>query len=102
MHTLQGASERLLTELAELAAEIVLERLGDVRAVSPYLSVSEAADYLRCDRQRIYDLCSSRRLSKLKDGSRVLLRRDELDALIGVASVLPPASQSGMTSGVAA
>jgi excisionase family DNA binding protein len=40
-----------------------------------HLSVGEAAEYLACDKQRIYDLLSSHRLTKLKDGSRVLLLR---------------------------
>jgi excisionase family DNA binding protein len=52
------------------------------------VKADEAAEYLRCDRQRIYDLVSSRRLTKLKDGSRVLLFRAELDEY--VASSLPP------------
>src|SRR3954453_7476972 len=99
-----GASERLLAELAEAvaerAAELVLERLGQPAEVgsSPYLNVGEAAAYLRCERQRIYDLLSSRRLTKLKDGSRVLVLRAELDALIGVAPVLPPTPQTLMAA----
>jgi excisionase family DNA binding protein len=65
--------------IAERAA-LVLERLADRSSpASPYLNVDEAAEYLRCDRQRFYDLLSARRLSKLKDGSRVLLLRAELD-----------------------
>ena len=76
--------------VAERAAELVLERFSDPKPASPYLNVAEAADYLRCDRQRIYDLLSSRRLTKLKDGSRVLLWRAELDDL--VASALPSPS----------
>jgi excisionase family DNA binding protein len=71
----------------------VLEELGTA-AQSPYLSVTEAAEYLRCSPQRIYDLLSSRRLSKLKDGSRVLLLRAELDEHIqGVARLLPPGQE---------
>jgi excisionase family DNA binding protein len=47
---------------------------------SPYLTVAQAAEYLQASRQRIYDLLSARRLPKYKDGSRVLIRRDDLDA----------------------
>jgi excisionase family DNA binding protein len=65
-----GFIEAFAARVAELLA---------TPTVSPYLTVDEAAEYLRCSRQRVYDLLSSRRLSKLKDGSRVLLRRDELD-----------------------
>ena len=46
---------------------------------SPYLTVVEAADYLRCHRQRIDDLLSQHRLTRIKDGSRTLVRRDEIE-----------------------
>jgi len=49
---------------------------------SPYLTVAEAADYLRASRQRVYDLLSSRRLSRRKDGARVLISRAELDTYL--------------------
>jgi excisionase family DNA binding protein len=48
-------------------------------AASPYMTVAEAATYIRANPQRIYDLVSSRRLPKHKDGSRVLILRSELD-----------------------
>ena len=48
-------------------------------AASPYMTVAEAAAYIRASPQRIYDLLSSRRLPKHKDGSRVLILRSELD-----------------------
>jgi hypothetical protein len=44
--------------LAELAAN---DRFPAQGTRSPYLSVDEAADYLRCSRQRIDDLLSQRR-----------------------------------------
>lgn len=66
-------------ELVEAIAERVAERLGAGAAPSPLLTVDEAADYLRCGRKRIYDLTSQRRIAHLKDGSRTLIRRDELD-----------------------
>ncbi len=50
--------------------------------VSPYLSVTEAASYLCCSRQRIYDLVSARQLPVLKEGKRSLFRREHLDALV--------------------
>jgi excisionase family DNA binding protein len=87
----------LVELVAERAVELVLERLESAMADrSPYLNVEEAADYLRCDRQRIYDLFSSRRLTKHKDGSRVLVLRSECDEL--VAPALPPAAVSRMTA----
>jgi excisionase family DNA binding protein len=48
-------------------------------AASPYMTVAEAAAYIRANPQRIYDLVSSRRLPKHKDGSRLLILRSELD-----------------------
>lgn len=50
---------------------------------SPFLTVAEAAVYLRASRQRVYDLLSSRRLPKYRDGARVLIRRADLDAYLG-------------------
>ena len=77
----------VLDALEALVAEKVAERLRVVGAErmaerhrSGFLSVQEAADLLRCDRQRVYDLLSSGRLTRLKDGSRVLIRRAEIEA----------------------
>lgn len=62
--------------------ERVLERFRPEPATSPYLTAAEAAEYLRCSRQRIYDLSSAGRLNPLKEGRRSLYMRDELDALL--------------------
>ena len=73
--------EALIEE--RVAAEI--ERrlaIANGAAQSPYLSVLEAADFLRCSRQRVDDLLSQRRLRRFKDGARTLIRRDELEAYI--------------------
>lgn len=69
--------------IAQRAAEIVLATIGRPAPATPYMTVAEAADYLRCSRQRIYDLRSSGRLSRLGDGGRALVAREELDALVG-------------------
>jgi excisionase family DNA binding protein len=50
---------------------------------SPFLTVAEAAVYLRASRQRVYDLLSSRRLPRHRDGARVLVRRADLEAYVG-------------------
>jgi len=50
----------------------------DEHSTAPYLSVPEAAEYLRAKPQRVYDLLSSGRLARHKDGSRVLISRAEL------------------------
>jgi len=51
-------------------------------STSPYMTVAEAADYLRCRRQRVDDLLSSRRLTRHKDGSRTLVARREIEAYV--------------------
>jgi excisionase family DNA binding protein len=51
-------------------------------AQSPYMTPDEAAAYIGAERQRVYDLCSDGRLRRYRDGSRLLVRRDELDAYL--------------------
>lgn len=50
--------------------------------VSPWLDVDQAADYLRCKPQRIYDLVAAGELRPAKDGRRSLFRREWLDAYL--------------------
>ena len=69
-------------ELVDEIAGRVLNILQARQAGSPYMSVDEAADYMRCKPQRVYDLLSARRLTRMKDGSRVLVKRDEIDAYL--------------------
>ena len=71
----------LVEAIAQRAATLVAER-QDAGEAPPYLSVEEAADYLRCKPKRVYDLCSQRRIPFVKDGSRTLLRRVDLDAYL--------------------
>jgi excisionase family DNA binding protein len=73
--------EALAEWLRPLVAELVREELArrPREVASPFLSVAEAADYLRCERQRIYDLVSDGRLARHKDGSRVLIARADLE-----------------------
>ena len=75
-------TEAQITELVERAAELVRERAA---GPGEWLTVDEAAAYARCSRQRIYDLRSAGRLPKTGDGSRVLVRRSDLDAYLGGA-----------------
>jgi excisionase family DNA binding protein len=49
---------------------------------SPFLTIREAAELLRCPRQRVDDLLSARRLERVKDGARTLIRRSDLDAYL--------------------
>ncbi len=59
-------------------AEKLAPRLRPV-AASPWLTVDEAADRLRCKPQRIYDLVHDGRLQPGRDGRRLLFHRDHLD-----------------------
>src|SRR5690348_4322810 len=51
-------------------------------ATSPWLTASEAAEYLRCPLSRIRKLTMTRDLPCEHDGRRVLYNRDDLDAYI--------------------
>lgn len=104
-----GVLADLVEGVAHRAAAIVLEELdrrepAAASTVSEFVSVMEAAEILRADRQRVYDLLSRGKLRRWKDGSRTLIRRDELLAYIagGVAPVLPTPSRDRMGSGAAA
>lgn len=72
----------LVHKLALMVKADVIRELKIERKASPYLTVGEAAAYLRCSPQRIYDLCCARKLTPHKDGSRSLFRRDDLDAVL--------------------
>ena len=69
----------LVERIAERAAELLEER---TTAAGEWLSLEEAAAYARCKPQRIYDLRSCGRLPRTGDGSRVLVRRSDLDAYL--------------------
>ena len=76
-----SAIEALALRLAEHLKENVTSAPA-AQGASPYLNVAEAADYLRCSEQRIYDLTSARQLPVSKEGTRSLYRREHLDALV--------------------
>jgi excisionase family DNA binding protein len=98
---LDAALSALAPTIAEQVAALLFERVAEhVGARSPWLSVAEAAEYLRCSPKRIYDLTGQSRLPAHKDGSRLLLRRDELDAYLNAAATpLPPARDSALRAG---
>jgi excisionase family DNA binding protein len=70
-----------LDQLAELLAPRLPDRAD--AAPSPWLDVAEAAAYLRCKPQRIYDLRHAGSLAAHRDGRRLLFHRDDLDAHLG-------------------
>jgi excisionase family DNA binding protein len=75
-----------LEALAERVAAITNDSTGSLTQPEPWLNVDQAADYLACARQRIYNLVSQRRLRHAKDGSRVLFRRQWLDDYLEASS----------------
>lgn len=70
----------LVEQVAERAAEIVAA--ANPVTASPYMTVDQAAEYMACKPKRIYNLCSQHRIDFFKDGSRTLLRREDLDAYL--------------------
>jgi excisionase family DNA binding protein len=83
---MQSLAPGVVEALEELVDERVRDRLdGVARACETepvWLSVVEAAELLRCKRQRIDDLLSQGRLSRYKDGSRTLLSRAEVEEYV--------------------
>lgn len=65
--------------IALRAAQLVESRVDEV---GPWLTASEAADYLRCPVSRINAFTSARRIPVHRDGSRLLFGRNELDLWI--------------------
>ncbi len=73
-------TDEQLAQIAELAAALVPPTVAPV--VSPWLNVADAAEWLRCGKDRIYDLIALGKLHPRRDGRRVLLHRDDLDAYV--------------------
>jgi excisionase family DNA binding protein len=69
-------------QLAEIAARAAALIPAAVPASSPWLNVADAAERLRCRKDRIYDLIALGKLHPRRDGRRVLFHRDDLDAYI--------------------
>ena len=75
--------EEVVDAIARRAAELVLERLDDLAPSGEWLTVQEAAEFLRCRPQRIYDLRADGRLSRhVEGGRRALVSRRELAGLV--------------------
>jgi len=71
-------SPEVIEAIAQRAAAIVDQRAAEER--SPWLTVAEAADYLRWPKQRLYKLTAARDgIPHRRHGNRILFRWDELD-----------------------
>lgn len=73
-------TDEQLAEIAQRAAALV--PTDSPAGISPWLNIVEAAERLRCSKDRIYDLIALGKLQPRRDGRRVLLHRDELDAYV--------------------
>lgn len=104
-----GSIDRIVVELLPRVVDELEARLRaqPIVPAPDYLNVVEAAELLRSGRQRVYDLVSSGRLTGLKDGSRLLLRRAEIEAYLAgertgrVGHRLSTPARNGSGSGVA-
>jgi excisionase family DNA binding protein len=88
-------TDEVIEAIAERAAELVLERLDGAGAGKPeLLDVDEAAEFLRCKRQRVYELRSAGKLNGYRDGGRLLFRRVELEVYVGIRNALSVAARA--------
>jgi excisionase family DNA binding protein len=72
----------VLEAIAQRAAQLTMQLQLDENPPSPYMTVDEAAEFLRCKGKRIYDLRSSGRLSRFNEGGRALVLRSEIEGLV--------------------
>ena len=80
-----SALDLLLDEFVNRVADRVAHRLEarEPRRETELLSLTEAAEVLRCKPQRIYQLRSTGRLPRTVEGGRAIVRRSDLERLIG-------------------
>jgi predicted DNA-binding transcriptional regulator AlpA len=80
-----SALDLLLDEFVDRVADRVVHRLEarESRHQTELLSAPEAAEVLRCKPQRIYELRSAGRLPRTVEGGRAVVRRSDLEGLIG-------------------
>jgi excisionase family DNA binding protein len=71
-----------LDALADRLAPRLAQRLGQPNSTSPWLNADDAAGYLACSRDRLYDLVQVGKLKPSRDGRRLLFRSGELDAYL--------------------
>jgi hypothetical protein len=78
---LDEAIERLAERVADLLEERARPQAGN--GLPELLSVGEASEMLRCKPQRVYDLRSTGRLPRTTEGGRAVVRRVDLERLVG-------------------
>jgi excisionase family DNA binding protein len=65
---------------AEVARRVLPPAPPSSGEAPPLLTVPEAASLLRCSRQRVDDLLSQGRLTRIKEGRRTLVARSDIEA----------------------
>lgn len=76
--------------IAARAAELVLEQISDANGNrSPWLSLAEAAEYLRVSERQLQRLVSRGKVRSTTIGRRRLLHRDDLDEMATGEDVAP-------------
>ena len=70
----------LIDAIARSIAGRLTTESNPTMTASPYMTVVEAAEYLRWPKERIYKLTAARAIPHHKHEGRILLRRDALDA----------------------
>lgn len=96
---LLSLSPDLVDAIEELVAERVRMTLEDADGGSPWLSMAEAAEYVRVSERTLNRHIEKGKLRATKIGRRTLLNRDDLDALAageGVAPTTPPGRRKGV------
>lgn len=71
-----------LEALVEQVAALVVERIGEARAESPWLTVREVAAYTKLPVARVYKLTAADAIPCHRVGSRILVHRAELDSYL--------------------
>ncbi len=72
------------TTPTESKYRLASERAAIVRTAPPiYMSVMEAAAYLGCSPRKLRDLIQSRKVKSTRIGSKIVLKRVWLDAMLG-------------------
>jgi excisionase family DNA binding protein len=80
----------LVEAIAQRAALLMRQLELEENPPSPYMTVDEAAEFLRCRPKRIYDLRTSGRLARYSEGGRALVLRAEVERLVVDEDVASP------------
>ena len=77
-------SDHQVGEIAQRVAEIIAaeKSVPNLVPTSRWLSPPEAASLLRCDTKRVYTMVSDGRLTRHREGRRLLLDRSEVESMV--------------------